>query len=146
MKLGILSIVLCAAFLQGCILSPSINSIQKAGLTESGRKDTLNDAVKEFQTALFWENFPKAQGYASELNGQDVMAQLKQKRNEGRLVDSKVENVTFTDDAYKAKVDVSVRVKDDATNIVNSKNEEQSWIFSVYDGWKIDSIAKKIES
>lgn len=137
---GLASIVF---FLQGCLFAPGINSIQKAGLTESGRRSSLDESIKSFQTALFWENYPLAQDFVAEDKVEDVRAQLKEKREIGRIVESKVEAVNYYDDSYKAEVDLLVKVKDASTMLVTPQTERQVWVFSVYDGWKLDTIGEQ---
>ncbi len=136
----VVSLAAAALFLQGCLFAPGINSIQKAGLTESGRRGSLDDTVKSFQTALFWENYPLAQDYVAPDKVEDVRAKLKEKREDGRIVESKVEAVNYYDDSYRAEVDLMVKVKDSDTMLVTPQSERQVWVFSVYDGWKLDKI------
>ncbi len=138
------NLLLCAlSVLSGCILAHPIASVQDSGITESGRKGTLDQTVKGFNTALFWENYSLANGYATETKVEDIRAELKRQKEGGRIVESKIENVTFHDDAYKAEVDVTLKVQDFGTNTVQPKEEKQSWTFSVYDGWKLEGIKRE---
>ncbi len=128
----------------GCIFAPSIDSVNKAGITESGRKGTLDHAVKGFNTARFWENYPLANTYAADENMETLKVVLQEKRTEGRIVESKVENVSFYDDAYKAEVDVLQKIQSASTNLVNPQIEKQIWTFSIYNGWKLATFGEKL--
>jgi hypothetical protein len=136
-----LLLVVLATLLSGCIMAPVVSSIQESGLTESGRQIALNDAIKEFNSALFWQNYAKARTFALEENMGDLHRALVAKKEQGRVVDSKVEGINYTDDSYKAEVDVAVRVQNFSTMIVASQVDKQVWKFSIYDGWKLESIS-----
>ncbi len=140
MRLLLISIVLVFSF-SGCLMAPVIGTIQEAGLTESGRQGSLPQTLKSFNSALFWQNYSQAQSFAAESSAQEVRTQLAQKKNQGRVVESKIEGVNYLEDSYKAEVDVAVRIQNPNTMIVSNQLEKQIWNFSVYDGWKLQSIA-----
>lgn len=140
MKKALIGILVLIS-LSGCIMAPVIGTIQEAGLTESGRQGTLNQALKDFNSALFWQNYSQAQTFAAEEFSKDVREQLSHKKNQGRVVESKIEGVQYLEDSYKAEVDVAVRIQNFSTMIVSDQTEKQVWNFSVYDGWKLQSIS-----
>lgn len=131
-----------ASVFSGCIMAPVVGSIQESGLTESGLQTALNDAVKEFNNALFWQNYAKARTFASEEDAVNLNSTLAAKKEQGRVVESKVEGVNYIDDSYKAEVDVAVRVQNFSTMIVANQVDKQVWKFSIYDGWKLESISR----
>lgn len=137
-------VILSVSLLSGCILAPSIGSVQKAGITESGRKQTLGESVKSFNTALFWENYPLANSFAAKENIDNIKVELQKKRSDGRVVESKIENIVFNNDAYIAEVDVLHRVQSLSTNIVSPITEKQEWVFSLYDGWRINALSQDL--
>ena len=127
----------------GCVFAPAISGIQDAGLTESGRKQRLSRDLRDFHNALFWGNLNGALPYIQPESMSELRTVLLDKKKSGRIVDSKIEFVDFSEGAWKASVDVSTRVHDKATNIVKEVAEFETWNFTVQDGWKVESIERQ---
>ena len=66
-----------------------------------------------------------------------MVEQLKKDRDKERLVDSKVDYVDFSDDAFSAKVDVTFKFFKVPFYIVTERKEQQTWRFAFGKGWKL---------
>lgn len=141
MKLKIVIVLLLSLLLSGCVLAPLMSGINESGMTENGRQFSLNRSVKEFSSALFWQNYSKAQRFALVDGDLNVKQSLTGGASNARVVEAKVEDVYFTEDSYKAEVSMSLRVQDYDTMIVAPKNQKQSWVYSMEDGWKLKSLS-----
>ena len=144
--MSILKIVLAcvlAGCLSGCFLAPAIDSFNQLGVTESDRVKLLPQQIKRFQDALYWSSPQEALTYAAAENRTEISQQLRNKKAEERIVESKIENVDFKDNAYSANVEVSVRYFVVPYYIVSRRLEDQGWRFSLTDGWKLVSLDVK---
>ena len=53
------------------------------------------------------------------------------------MVDSEVQFVKFSEDAYEADVEVSTRFHIFSTNTIESRSQRERWRFSLGSGWKV---------
>lgn len=124
--------------LSGCILAPTLDSIQKAGLTEASRMSLLTIAIRDFHEAMQWGDDGAVLALVSQDGQLAVREQLRGTSKDERVVESKVEEVMFSDSAYKADVEVTTRYYQAPFYIVRDRLEKQNWVFSLTDGWKLD--------
>ncbi|MCB0311235.1 MAG: hypothetical protein KDD42_08365 [Bdellovibrionales bacterium] len=121
--------------LQACFLAPAIDSFKQAGMTESDRMRMLPKRIERFQDALYWGSREKALAFALPEARDQIAKQLKFSREEERIVDSKVTNLDFEDDATVADAQVIVQYYKVPFYIVTKRIENQKWQFSYADGW-----------
>jgi hypothetical protein len=141
MKFKITLLVCLSVFLSGCIFAPILSSINESGVTEKGRQFSFNQSVKEFNSALFWQNYPKAQRFALTDSDLDIKSSLTGGDKNARVVEVKVEDVNFIEDSYTAEVSLALRIQEYETMIVAPKSQKQTWVYSLEDGWKIKTLS-----
>ena len=125
--------------LAGCFLAPAINSVREAGLTEPSRRMLLAKDVRQFSEALYWGDAGKALAYVTAESQATFRDQIRTSKKSERIVETKVENVVFTEGSYEADVDVSVRYFKVPFYVVNERLERQAWRFNLTDGWRISA-------
>jgi len=125
--------------LSSCWLAPSIDSIQRAGVNVSGRQKLLSETLTDFHHALFWGSTTEAMDFVSPAKSDELRILLKSHRKLGRVVESNVEFVDFSSDAYAADVEVTEKFHDFATNSLNTRLELEKWEYSFNEGWKLIS-------
>lgn len=136
--LVVLTGTLLMPLLAGCIFAPTIDSIQRSGLTEASRMRLLTVAVKDFCEGLQWGDDAVVLGLVTQRAQPVVREQLKSKSKDERTVESRVEEVVFSENAYKAEVEVTLRYYLAPFYIVRDRLEKQEWVYSLTDGWKLD--------
>jgi hypothetical protein len=138
-----LSLCTCiiAAALQGCILVPFIDAFKKTGVAEGDRMQLLAPEVKKFTDALSWGSKTDALTVVADDSRTAIMKQLKGLGEDEHVVEAKVDEVEWIQDAYKAKVSVKVKYYKVPYYVVNTRVEEQQWEFSVAGGWKLKERA-----
>lgn len=139
MKRFILLTILClSTFMQsGCVLVPFIRAFKEVGATEGDRMALLNDEVRKFNAAVVWGDKTEAMSFITPESQLRLSSQFKDSSEEERVVDAKVENVTWADGAREATVVVKFKYFKIPVYVVNTRVEEQKWAFSHGDGWKI---------
>ncbi|RIL09174.1 MAG: hypothetical protein DCC75_07170 [Proteobacteria bacterium] len=126
--------------LSSCILAPAMDSFQKAGFTQADRARLLVQDVKKFHEALYWGDPGKAMSYVAEEGLPSVSQAIKDsRRNNERVIDSRIDYTDYTDGGYGAKVDVVVKYYKVPYYTVNERFETQTWEFSLVSGWKLVS-------
>jgi len=136
---------LFATLLSGCAIASSIiDSYKKVGVTESDRIGLLEEHVKEFHQGIYWNKPEYALKYTAPEGRQVVLNKIKAKKNSERIVSSEVSGVEFTNEAYDADVEVSVKFYKIPRYIVEERTEKERWHFSTPFGWKF--ISSKIYS
>lgn len=141
MKSRIALLLVLSMLLSGCIFAPILSSINESGVTETGRQFSFNQSVKEFNSALFWQNYPKAQRFALTESDIDIKKSLTGGDKNARVIEAKVEDVNFIEDSYTAEVSLALRIQEYDTMIVAPKSQRQTWVFSLEDGWKIKTLS-----
>jgi hypothetical protein len=139
---GIFLIIGCILILltcSGCFLVPVIDSFREAGMTEGGRQSTLQKALKDYHLALFWGQIGSALQLAVPEEREKLRRRFDALQDRERIVESKVRFVDYQDSAYKANVEVMLKIHNLATNIVGQRLEKEAWVFSLSQGWQIAS-------
>ncbi|MCB0321032.1 MAG: hypothetical protein KDD60_08910 [Bdellovibrionales bacterium] len=130
----------------GCaIFVPVIDSYKSIGVQRSDRERLLNKELVAFNQARFWGPKGNTLQYVDE-KAQEVMIDYLREQKEEKIVESQVDFVTFQEDAYEAKVSARVKFYRVPYYVVEEREESQSWVFSLSDGWKIRSIETVHES
>ena len=132
-------LVLVGTNLTGCFLAPAISSMKEAGLTEADRMTRLSKDIKIFQDALYWGDQNTALAYVLPDNFESFQQTIRASKKNERIVESKVESANFTEDAYAATVEITVRSYRVPYYVVQDRLERQQWKFTLADGWKIAS-------
>lgn len=145
MKYKILAIlIMLLSALQGCFLAPTIDSVRRAGVTPASRRGLLPENIKKFHDALYWGTPTEIMRYVDEKGREVISKQVSDMQDKERVVESKVKNIEFDDDAYEAEVNVNVRSFKVGYYVVTDRIEKQTWAFSLSDGWKIVSREIKV--
>lgn len=126
----------------GCFLAPFISGFQELGATPSGRQQLLTDGVKKYTEALFWGNPSKALTLVDEPIREQVAADIKSFSSSKRMVESKVIDISFEDSSYRAVVNVQLKYYEVPVYVVKDQVEQQEWMFSFSEGWKLKSRSR----
>lgn len=136
---GLVAALSCALVVSasGCILVPFVQAFKEVGATEGDRMALLPEQIKKFNAAVVFGNRMEAMNYVSTDSQGKVGAELKDNTEEERIVDSKVNNVVWADNARQATVEMKVKYFKVPVYVVNTRVEEQRWAFNVGEGWKL---------
>jgi hypothetical protein len=129
--------VTVACSLSGCILVPFIDAFKKTGATEGDRMALLAPEVQRFTEAIGWGKKTEALGFVLDESRKEISTQLKKIGSEERIVDSKVDEVEWANDAFDAHVAVKVQYFMVPYYVVKTRTEQQHWVFSLTSGWKL---------
>jgi hypothetical protein len=121
----------------GCVLVPFVQAFKEAGATEGDRMALLPDNVKKFNSAMVFGNRMEAMQYVASDSQTKIAAGIQSDPESERVVDSKVNNIIWADSAYEATVEIKVKYFKVPVYIVNTRVEEQRWVFNVGQGWKL---------
>ena len=135
-----LIILLISLAVSSCILVPAIDSIKKAGITSSDRKELLSRNIKLFHDALHWGNVNDAMVFASPEKADKIAEYLQNTSEDKKIVESKVKNVIFDEDAYTATVTIKTKAFRIPVYVVEETTEEETWKCTLTDNWKIYDI------
>lgn len=126
--------------LSGCIFAPTIDSIRRAGVTESSRMGLLPEQVKNYGESLYWGQPMQALGQVKDESRSVVADHLRKRAGKERVVEAKVQEVEFQDNAFKAKVALEISAFEVPFYIVNKRIENQTWEFSMTTGWQLAAV------
>ncbi len=127
--------------LSGCILVPFIDSARQSGFRESDRQRLLQEQVVKFNRARMWGKPTQTLAFAEPESQATLRAFLNKHGRDERVVESEVESIEFSADAYAAVVNSRVRYYRVPYYVVEERHENQEWSFSLSDGWKIKDVA-----
>ncbi|RMD85196.1 MAG: hypothetical protein D6808_05765 [Candidatus Dadabacteria bacterium] len=134
-------IITMLPFYSGCAaIAPSVIAVKEAGFTESGRKEAFNKSIRGFYSALFWQNIAQALDYVDENNRDSMFKWIRSFKRPNRIVDTKIESLTFDEGAFSAEVEVSRKIMNDDTRVVKTVVQKEIWVFSRMQGWKVKSV------
>jgi hypothetical protein len=125
-----------ASSLSGCILVPFIQAFKEVGATEGDRMTLLNQEVKKFNAAVVWGNSTEAVSFIAPESQLKLASQFKDTTEEERIVDSKVNNVVWSDSARGAVVEVKTKFYRVPVYVVNTRVEQQRWAWAE-GSWKL---------
>jgi hypothetical protein len=127
---------IAATALSGCVLVPFIQAFKEVGATEGDRMALLDKEIKGFNSAIVWGNQTEAASYVAPESQLKLSSQFKDTSEEERIVDTKVSNVAWENGAREALVQVKTKFYRVPVYVVNTRTEEQKWIWSS-GSWKI---------
>lgn len=130
-----------AIVLQGCVLVPFLQAFKETGSTESDRMALLEPEARKFSDAMVLGNKQIAMTVVMPESWPTVSKQIRGRNEEERVVESKLDDVQYSEAARKATVTVKVRYFKVPFYIVKSRIEEQHWEFTMSDGWKLRDFA-----
>jgi len=142
----IIGVLVAIITTSGCILAPAIESFKRAGVTEADRQKILGENVEHFNQARFWGKPQKALLYSVPESQPALSKTLRKSKSEEQIVDAQVEHIEFSDNAYKALIDVKVRAFKVPVYIVRDRIERQHWVFSLGDGWRIEKLEIDVQT
>ncbi len=122
--------------LSGCVLVPFIQAFKEVGATEGDRMELLDKEIKGFNAAIVWGNSTEAASYVAPESQLKLSSQFKDTTEEERIVDTKVTNVVWGDGAREATVQVKTKFYRVPVYVVNTRTEEQRWIWNM-GSWKV---------
>lgn len=122
--------------LSGCVLVPFIQAFKEVGATEGDRMELLDKEIKGFNAAIVWGNNTEAASYVAPESQLKLSSQFKDTTEEERIVDTKVTNVVWGDGAREATVQVKTKFYRVPVYVVNTRTEEQRWIWNM-GSWKV---------
>ena len=125
--------------LAGCFLAPTLDSLSKTGLTPRDRRALLPERIKLFQDSLYWGSADDALAVVLPESREALRSELRGLQKKERLVDSKVDGIDFSDQAFEATVEITMRSYRIPVYVVESRTERQSWTFSIASGWMLKS-------
>ncbi len=129
--------LLVACTCSGCVLVPFVNAFKQSGIAEGDRKELLAAEVKGFAEARTMDNVTVLQSYMADQNSYELAKSLRRSTEEEKVIESKIDDLRWSDDAYKASVFMKVRYYQIPYYIVKKRIEEQAWEFSLSRGWKL---------
>lgn len=132
-------LVLLLASFSGCLLIPAIQGFSDLGVTEGDRSRLLSEQLQEFHEALYWGSAQQALRYVVPESREKLSRDLQRVGKEERIVDSKVDFVTFSPNAFEADVNITVRYYRVPYYVITERLEKQGWLFKVPGGWMLES-------
>ena len=134
------SLIFSLLVLPSCVLTPLIQGYKDLGVSESDRMQLLPLNMKKFQDALYWGDPTEALNYVvsdSRLQMEPELNKLRKKTM--RIVDSRVDSVSWGDSARDATVKIAMQYYAVPVYIVKERTDEQVWVFETTGGWKLKS-------
>jgi len=116
---------------------PFVQAFKQTGVSEGDRMALLAPEVKKFSDGLTWGNRVSALEVVADQSRVAISQQLKSASEDDHVVELKVNDVAWSENAYKAKVSLKVKYYKVPFYIVKTRLEEQQWEFSLGAGWKL---------
>lgn len=142
----IVLLILLPVVFSGCFLAPAIDSFKRLGVTRDDRMRLLAPQVKKFEESMSWDDSSSALAMVDEKQRVALSGEFRRQLKSERVVDHKIVNLEFSDDAYTATAEVVVRAFKVPYYVVRERTELQKWRFNVSDGWKLTGREEKLES
>lgn len=134
-------VVVAAVTFSGCFIIPFVQAFKETGATEGDRMALLEPEARKFADAMVLGNKQLAMTVVMPESRTTISKQIRGRNEEERVVESKLDDVQYTEAARKATVTLKVRYYKVPFYIVKSRLEEQHWEFSMSDGWKLRDMA-----
>jgi len=119
--------------------------MERAVASPGKRTALLDESVKYYHRSLYWGDAKKASLFIKP----DLRASFLQERAElgesEKFVDISVENVEYDEERKKALVQSRVKFFRVPSNIVQTRLEEEEWVFDRYDGGWLNNGVKEVE-
>lgn len=142
-----LYLCLILSCLSGCvILAPFIQAWKNAGATEADRMQLFSQQIKRFGEALYWGK-GDAVLYVDKDADADVRKSLSFPREDIRIVESRIKDVEYEDEAFIANVELSIKYYRIPVYIVTEAAEKQVWRFRLGDHWYLQKreVSKELK-
>lgn len=139
------TIVVNCFIVSACVFAPAIGSIKQAGVVESDRQELLAKEVKHYSDILSMGRPNDALVFVAADQVPTLGSELRKAMRQEKIVESAIDDVTFTNDSYDAEVMMRVKYYKVPVYIVDERMEKQHWTFSLASGWKMQA-REKIES
>lgn len=120
-------------------MAPAIDSFNKLGVTPSDRQALLEDRFRNFSEALYWGEPGEALTFVTPESRSDLELIFRRMRKHEKVVDSRIESVGFTDNAFTANIEVTQKYYKIPYYVVNERTENQVWEFHLNGGWLLKS-------
>ena len=129
--------LLLLSTLSGCVIfAPFIQAWRNVGASESDRIALLGQQIKRFGEALYWGKGEAALFVDKEAT-EDVRKGLNIDREDLRVVETKIKNIEYEQEAYLANVEFVVRYYRVPYYVVSTAKETHVWKFRLGDNWKL---------
>jgi len=129
--------LLVPLFFSGCILVPFLQAFKETGATPADRRALLEPETKKFSDAMLMGRKMRALSLVLPESRETINDQIKEIGEGERVVEAKVDDIQWDDDAWKATVFIKIKYYKVPYYIVESRIDQQQWEFSMSDGWKL---------
>lgn len=137
-----LSVALTGAvsMLSGCVLAPFIEAAHNMGVTPGDRRALLEPEMKKFNDARFWGSPTQALAHVDPDRQRELVPYLRPANGQEKVVESKLQDVKFSDDATEATASVTTRYYAVPFFVVKDRVEVQEWAWHRPGGWLLHSM------
>ncbi len=140
---AIVMVSLVTVSLNGCVLVPFVQAFKETGLTEGDRMALLPPQVKKFSDARVFGNKTDALSLVAPEAKAEISSQLQSNNDQERIVKSRIDEIEWLEDAFKARVVIKVDSFTMTQLVVKTFTEEQNWEFKTGTGWIMTGRTKK---
>jgi len=130
------------ALLSGCFIIPFVQAFKETGATEGDRMALLEPEARKFADAMVLGNKKLAMTVVMPESRSSISKLIRDRNEEERVVESKLDDVQYSEAARKATVTLKVRYYKVPFYVVKMRIEEQHWEFTMSDGWKLRDMAE----
>lgn len=137
----ILILFLLCSLSSACFLPHLVDSVERSGVTASGRRGLLNSRLGDFHSNVYWGKKDLALAMVTPQAIEMFKTQLTNRPGsavEEKIIEAKVDSVDFDPEARTATVKVFVKYYKVPFYTVNTRLEEETWIFDLARGWLIN--------
>ena len=125
------------------MLVPFVQAFKETGLTEGDRKELLPPQVKKFSDARLFGNKSDALSLVAPEARAEISKQLQGSGDNERIVKSNIDQIEWSDSAFKARVVIKVDSYKLTQLVVKTTTEEQRWEFTTGGGWVLTERTKQ---
>ena len=140
---GAATFLVSVVWLSGCVLVPFVQAFKETGLTEGDRMALLPPQVKRFSDARVFGNKTDAMSVVAPEARAEISSQLQSNNDQERIVKSRIDEIEWLEDAYKARVVLKVESFTMNQLVVKTTTEELKWEFKTGQGWVLTSRTKQ---
>jgi hypothetical protein len=134
------ALLLLALGFQGCFIVPIINGVKDMGVTEGDRARLFNKAVSDFHDYQRMQLLTEMASLVEPDWRQNFMNIFRQRRHNEKIVDFSIDLVEFSEGVTRANVEVAVRYFEFSRYVVETRIEQQTWVFSTSSGWRLNDL------
>ena len=136
-------ITLATFSIGGCVLVPFVQAFKETGLTEGDRMALLPPQVKKFSDARVFGNKIDALSVVAPEAQAEISSQLQSMNEQERVVKSRIDEIEWLEDAFRARVVIKVDSFTMSQLVVKTTTEEQQWEFKTGNGWVLTGRTKQ---